>query len=756
MTGMEFIPELIGKIDPAILEAATKGLATAIGKVAGESGIKLLGGTGEQILDGAGKLTKTAQDLLFRISRKYIENYTERHGILKVLGMPKPVSLDSVYTAVKLLNPEELKTFESVEALESEFRQSRERGFQSRECSKQSGISVANQEQYLMVLGSPGMGKTTFLRKVSLEALKGSKGDYTHNYIPVLLELKTFRTGEIDFENALATEFQNCGLPEYQQLTNKFLEQGKLLVLLDGLDEVPTERIGEMVTKIQDFVDRHRKNRFITSCRIAAYRNNFRRFTDVAIADFDDGQIENFIINWFVSNPERGQECLAKLNSGDYQAAKELTRTPLLLTLVCILYQRSGQFPTNRSTLYERALRVLLEEWNGAKEIPIEQLYKGLDTKRKELILSQIAYNTFIENQLFFPKRTVVKQIEQLLPELLPDEKFVDGNHVLKDIEVQHGLLVERAEGIYSFSHLTIQEFLTAQHIDYNNIEIEPLIDRYLCDSRWREVFLLLSGLRKADSLLLAMEKKINSLIENGKLNNLLFWAKNITNTSSNGFNLVGKRSSILHHALSCGRRFAFAPLIKTKKPEYRSLDYYEQYKEVRDRSSSITYIYQNYDSIEIDLSEAFKSLRANNVFQVTYHSPFTDDFVSVDVNCHEEAIKSFNKYIEWSEKHHIYRNVDFSQLISMLEIFNNRASEISKEMEERVKFSNLILSTWLKAFCLDMKILELSELELQAINNYIYSNLLMIECKKAAVRLSPEVWEGIESRMLLPAENAQ
>ena len=67
--------ELIGKIDPAILKAATIGVATAIGKVAGEAGIKLLGSTGDNLLDGAGDLTKAAQDLLFRISQKYIANY---------------------------------------------------------------------------------------------------------------------------------------------------------------------------------------------------------------------------------------------------------------------------------------------------------------------------------------------------------------------------------------------------------------------------------------------------------------------------------------------------------------------------------------------------------------------------------------------------------------------------------------------------------------------------------------------------------
>lgn len=172
MTGMEIIPELIGKIDPAITEAAIKGMMTAIGKAFAELGIKGLSSSGRQILDGTGKLTKAAPNILFPIARKYFNNYVERHGILKVLGMSKPVSLESVYTAVQLLNPSQLKSFSSVEGLESAFRESNQRGFQSQNCKKESGIAVANREQYLMVLGAPGMGKTTFLRKVGLEALK--------------------------------------------------------------------------------------------------------------------------------------------------------------------------------------------------------------------------------------------------------------------------------------------------------------------------------------------------------------------------------------------------------------------------------------------------------------------------------------------------------------------------------------------------------------------------------------------------------
>lgn len=60
---------------------------------------------------------KAAHQAYFDASKKYIQNYTERHGSLKVLGMREPVSLDSVYTTVQMLDREN-RSFASVEELE--------------------------------------------------------------------------------------------------------------------------------------------------------------------------------------------------------------------------------------------------------------------------------------------------------------------------------------------------------------------------------------------------------------------------------------------------------------------------------------------------------------------------------------------------------------------------------------------------------------------------------------------------------------
>ncbi|HEY9645968.1 MAG TPA: hypothetical protein V6C88_06345, partial [Chroococcidiopsis sp.] len=467
--------------------------------------------------------------------------------------------------------------------------------------------------------------------------------------------------------------------------------------------------------QIKNFVDRHDRNRFIISCRMAAYRHPFRRFTDIEIANFGDNQIQHFIANWFSQDPRKGHECWHKLLSEDYTAAKELTHTPLLLTLTCLLYERAGQFPTNRATLYEKALRVLLEEWAGEKGIPQDRLYQGLDTKRKELMLSKIAYDAFRCDRLFLSKRELVKQIETLLAEMLPDEKFIDGHQVLKSIEIQHGILVEQAEGIYSFSHLTLQEFLTAQHIVDTHQHIDRVLSQHLIDPRWREVFLLLVGLQQADDILLTMAAQVNGLISAPNLHHLLEWANRATVASESVYKPVAKRTIAIFLALDLAQALAL------DHARARALDL--DIDRARTLALALDHTLTLNRALDLALARVLNLDRALDLV--------------LDIARKFEEIK-------------IFSDVNFNRLIARLEVLRVKIPQHQVSLSSRKLFVEKVHQIWLNALNLRREWIDLSRQEVVALDQYLYANLLIVQCRQAAVWVSPPVWASIESCMML------
>jgi hypothetical protein len=462
------------------------------------------------------------------------------------------------------------------------------------------------------------------------------------------------------------------------------------------------------------------------------------------MADFDDDQIKQFISNWFSNEPKTGEECWEKLNSKENKAAKELTQTPLLLTLVCLLYQRSRKFPTNRATLYERALRVLLEEWAGEKGIPHEDLYKGLDTKRKEMMLSEIAHNAFQADRLFLPKREIVDQIEQLLEEMLADETFIDGAAVLKSIEVQHGVLVERAEGIYSFSHLTLQEYLTAQYID-DHRQIEQLVSEYLTEQRWREVFLLVAGLMRvgADELLLLMEKEAQKYITTPKLQALLRWAEQATAGSESDLKPVAKRASANAIAIAYANALAKANTNANAKANTIALAKANAIAIAKANAFTKAYAFTKVYAIAIANANA-------NANAIAIAIADANAIAIVDANANADDIAKSNAIARQLEELKVFKDVNFTVLIAKLEALKAKIPEKKQPIEAHRTFAKRWLQTWLVAFNLSPELINLSEEEAEAWKNYFYANYLIIQCKDAAVRVSPRTWVEIEERMLL------
>ena len=610
----------------------------------------------------------------------------------------------------------------------------------------------------------------------------------------------------------IAQEFKICGYPYPAERAKTALNSGKLLILFDGLDEVPTANVDNVIRKIGDFVDRYSQNRFNASCRIAAYTGGFARFTEVEMADFDDPRIKAYIDNWFesTSDPHRRQldeemntakRCWEALNEEEHNATIELARNPLLLALLCLVYDNSQNFPRNRASLYEDALNIFLREWAAEKRVRRDSsVSQYLDISDEKRMLSEIAAKNFEVNRFLFNENEIINQIKEFGEGSANIPSTFDAPKILETIAVEQGLFVERVSRFYSFSHLTFQEYLTANYIVGDSRSIKGLVTEHLHDEQWREVFLLTAGLmREADNLLVEMEAQAAKSVNTPRLKALSRWAKHITSTSGDPYSRVTKRAfairqyfslwllnKICQGVKSTANRYPdHNPTVRFYRDHHRDLyqnlyTYRQLYAHLH-RASDLYFDLNFYRGFYFHQNYTYNSNFYQDLASYRHRAPNLDTYLKIyhdldiyhyrDLDIYQDLYQYMNTnfyrrvppkfadrfneelskripFVERMEQARVFRGVNLQRMIRR---FNQQRKFINAARKGRsVKPpERSIHDTWLSVLHITDDMLAISREEMENYDQYLYSVELIVACKEAAGRVTPKIWKQIEDRLL-------
>jgi predicted NACHT family NTPase len=498
-------------------------------------------------------LPLSLDQLVQQVRSQHRDTIQNQCGILQLLDISHPVSLDDIYVDVNIL--EEITSQQQLEITDLQNLEPTEFdrvGLGTVEQKQIPGMQSVETYSKLRVLGRPGVGKTTFLQHLAIQC---NRGEFAANQVPIFIALREFaedsrRNGEFSLFNYLCQVLLTSGVSNSTELET-LLKAGRVLLLMDGMDEVLNQDITAVLKEIRKFSDKYYKNRFVASCRTAAQKLRLRGFTDVEIAPFTQTQITAFTQKWFAAFsktiPEAGgdqsAQFMQKLDLSENWQFRQLVVTPLFLHLACWVFQGQKTFPTKRTEFYKQGLDLLLGQWDEAKGVERDQVYRGFLLPQKLRLLSQLAAVTFEHGQYFFEQRTIEQYIGDYLRNLPgatlePEELQLESEAMLNAIEAQHGLLMERARGIFSFSYLVFQEYFTARKIvaSHNLRALEDALGglvSHITDPHWREVFLLTAAmLRSADSLVQLMKQQIDALVaQDPYLQDFLLWASRKSQT---------------------------------------------------------------------------------------------------------------------------------------------------------------------------------------------------------------------------------
>ena len=519
-------------------------------------------------------ITTPSIDILVQEARsQFRETIQNQCGILQLLDISYPVSINDIYVDVNILEEISSQQHLAIADLQTlEPKDFNRVGLGAIDDTQIPGTQAVERYAKLRVLGRPGVGKTTFLQHLAIQC---NQGEFAAHQVPIFISLREFAEesrpkDRYSLSHYLGQKFRAVGI-DSSSILKSLLQEGCILFLLDGLDEVLNQDITAVLSEVRKFSEMYHKNRFVVSCRTAAQKLQLRGFTDVEIAPFTEAQITTFAQKWFVAltkttveaGEEQSTQFIQKLDLPENWQFRQLVVTPLFLHLACWVFQGKGKLPLKRTEFYKQALDLLLGKWDEARGVARDDVYRGFLLPQKLRLLSQLAAITFEQGQYFFEQNMIENYIgnylQNLPGEILePEELQIESEAILRAIESQHGLLIERARGIFSFSYLAFQEYFTARTIvaSYNLRALEQALEglvSHITDPHWHEVFLLTTAmLRSADSLVQLMKQQIDALVgEDPYLQEFLQWGSQKSQQIPQESQIATKRAFYLSLAKS-------------------------------------------------------------------------------------------------------------------------------------------------------------------------------------------------------------
>jgi GTPase SAR1 family protein len=276
----------------------------------------------------------------------------------------------------------------------------------------------------LLILGQPGAGKTTTLLNLAKGLVEKAEADSSYP-IPLLLNLASWQDESQPIREWMVVEL----LSKYgisSKLGEAWITERIVLPLLDGLDEVISEKQESCVKQINDFLEGEASPLYTVVCsRLAEYETyeaQLQLHGAIYLKALTHQQIKNYLIQ--VDRQDLWQ-FLARSSE-----LLELVHTPLLLSMVVLACPKSDTEQWRQLETTSNQLQYLFDTYveqmlNRSVESRIFKKSNVPNPQKTRLWLTWIAKQLETDSQVEF-------LIEQIQPSWLPAGLFMEYRETAK------------------------------------------------------------------------------------------------------------------------------------------------------------------------------------------------------------------------------------------------------------------------------------------------------------------------------------
>ena len=357
----------------------------------------------------------------------------------------------------------------------------------------------------VLIEGEPGMGKTTYCKKYAYDwATKQQEPQGCGSTAFKVVLLLKCRDIHSDVWEAIDDQLLPRDInEEVKQQFFQFIRenQSSILLILDGLDELPSSKLSIFSELIQ--------GRVLPRCHIVATARHeagkeVRKCCDtlLQIEGFTEDHVKGFISKYFKERPDLAIK-LSRRMSRD-RNMREMAANPLNTALLCLLCDEfEGTLPENRAQLYLDMVECVLRRYRKKKGLS-ETSENLTNFYKPELnCLGLVALNGLLDDKLDFNESELGNRAK--------------GLTAFGFLSVQPGGSKLRKKLHYAFLHKSFQEFFAAfficSQIQSKEIKAEELVSdpRYYVEHK--QILLFSCGIlaMKCDEQVVPLVKSLTN-----------------------------------------------------------------------------------------------------------------------------------------------------------------------------------------------------------------------------------------------------
>ena len=315
----------------------------------------------------------------------------------------------------------------------------------------------AFEDNSVIIEGIVGQGKSIFLRSLAINDITSNDAQR----LPIFIELKDL-TSKTDLQGAIFRTLESYDIEIDEETIDFLFRSGKFSLLLDGFDEIEEKIVKATYLHIEHLARRYPELLIVVTSRPGNEIQKSPTFKTLQISELTPAEFPAFLAKLGV-NSEKSLDLRQAIRNSPSKLSS-LIKTPLMLTLVVIVYEAETRIPETLPEFFDRLFQVVVSNHDRLKGGFTRIHQSGLSERGLQTVFEAFCFMTL---QLGHNRTLTVHQFEEIFKYAInySDGLKCDADSFKADITNTACLMLAEGLDSITYLHKSILDYYAASFV---------------------------------------------------------------------------------------------------------------------------------------------------------------------------------------------------------------------------------------------------------------------------------------------------